>query len=59
MIKLGLTLVAYRCNAGLAEYRNKIAFEEVCYDVLGCFDDAYPYDCLGTRNLPSLYILYL
>ena len=33
-------------QSALIEIKN----EQVCYPVLGCFDNEEPYDCLGTRN---------
>ena len=42
-------------HCGLQTSRNDIDVDEpshVCYPIVGCFDNEYPYDCLGTRNLP-------
>ena len=41
---------SHRVTRGLS---HELVEEEVCYPDLGCFDNKYPFDCLGTRNLPS------
>ena len=44
-------------HAGL-QTRNDVEIDEpnhVCYPIVGCFDNEYPFDCLGTRNLPSKF----
>jgi len=46
---ISATIGAAVTNGVLVEMRN----DQVCYPVLGCFDHQEPYDCLGTRHLPT------
>ena len=40
---------------GGLQTKNDVEIDEpdhICYPIVGCFDNEYPFDCLGTRNLP-------